>query len=145
MSAFTVFEATVTRTSLGKPPLNLNDHVTYVVADKVFGGQQQWNKQTTKSPYVDGEYLVNAAKGNVQETFTVQVMGPSQSYVMESINDLVDAFSQFTYTLTVVQDDGSVTFTCQPADYTVDWSRERMWARKALVTFTITRLPQRLQ
>lgn len=144
MSAFTLFGASVSRISLGLPDLDLNDHISYQVADKIFGSQQAWNRQTVKSPYVDGEFLVNATKGNVTDTFSVQVMGPSQSYMQAAINAAVDAFSQFSYLLTVIQDDASVTYTCMPADYTIDWSKERMWARQGLVTFQFPRLPQRL-
>lgn len=141
MSDFAYFGSSITRASLGLPPLDLNDNVTYMLSNQILGGTMTWNRQVVKSPYVDGEYLVNAAKGSIQEQFGVQVLAPSQGALQLAIQALIDAFTQFSYVLTVQQDDAVYRFTCQPADYTVDWTQERMMARKALVTFHFNRLP----
>jgi hypothetical protein len=143
MSDFGYFAATVSRTTLGLPALDLNDHLNFIVADQILGGQQAWNRQTAKSPYVDGEFLVNATKGLVNDRFAVQVLGANQSQMAANLVALTDAFGQPSYTLTVTTDDAVRSYLCQPADYTVDWSRERMMARKALVTLAVPRLPVR--
>jgi hypothetical protein len=143
MSDFAVFGASVSRSALGLPALDLNDHLNYIVADQILGGQQTWNRQTAKSPYVDGEWLVNANKALVQDRFAVQVLGATQGEMADNLIALTDAFGQPQYTLTVQTDDQIRTYLCQPADYTVDWSRERMMARKALVTLSVPRQPVR--
>lgn len=141
MSDFAFFEATVSRTFLGLPTLSLNDRVSYIVADQIFGAQQTWNRQTAKSPYVDGEFLINANRALVQDRFAVQVLGASQSQVQQRMTALIAAFSQPSYTLTLTMEDASYPYYCQPADFTVDWSRERWMARQALVTLTVPRQP----
>jgi hypothetical protein len=141
MSDFAYFQVSVSRTSLGLPTLDLNDRLAYITADQIFGAQQAWNRQTAKSPYVDGEFLVNASRGLVQDRFSVQVLGSSQSQLQSRIKDLTDAFGQPSYVLTVTMEDGVYPYSCQPADYQVDWTAARWMARQVLVTFTVPRQP----
>lgn len=139
---FGAFVATVTRESLGLPVLNINDHVNYQLGDQILGGSQTWNRQSVKSPYVDGETLVNRTRAQVQEQFQVQVFGGTQTEMQQNIAALIAAFTQFTYQLSVQIDDATYTYQCDTADYTVDWTNFRMMAHKALVKFQIPRSPK---
>jgi hypothetical protein len=139
---FGIFVATITRTELGLPVLNINDHINYQLADQILGGTQSWNKQMVKSPYVDGEVMVNRSRGQVQEQFQVQVRGGSQSEMQQNIATLIEAFSQFAYQLTIEMEDATYTYQCDTADYTVDWTNVRMMAKQALVKFQFTRSPK---
>lgn len=142
MSDFSVFSVTVTREELGLPLLEINDQINYMVGDQILGGSQTWNKQMVKSPYVDGEVMVNRARAQVQEQFQVQVLGPSQGGVQQNIATLIAAFSQFTYVLSIQMEDSTYTYQCDTSDYTVDWTNVRMMAKKALVKFQFTRSPK---
>lgn len=140
MSDFSIFAAEVTRTELGLAPLALNAAPYRVVAE-IMGGTQGWNRQSVRSPYVDGEFTVNRSRSQVQEKFGVYVSGATQGLIQSSIATLLAAFSQFRYQLTITLEDASYTWNCDTADYTVDWNQARWLARQALVGLTIPRSP----
>lgn len=139
---FSTFVVTVSRLELGMPILDINDHVNYQVGDQILGGNQTWNRQTVKSPYVDGEIMVNRTRGQVQEQFAVQVFGDTQVAMQQNIATLIDAFSQFTYQLSIEMENATYTYQCDTSDYTVDWTNTRMMAKKALVKLQFPRSPK---
>jgi hypothetical protein len=140
--SFEYFNAEISREELALAPLNINDQVNFKVANEILGGTQTWRRQTVLSPYVDGEYTVNATRARVEERFGVQVYGPDQLTLQENIARLVDAISQFRFQLRLDLDEAPWIWQCESADYAVDFSQARMMARTALVTMTIPRSPK---
>lgn len=141
MSYFSTFSVQMTRAELGLAPLDLNDQANYIVSNTIMGGAQSWNRQTVKSPYVDGEYTVHRSLSQVHEQFDVQVLGATQTALQNNITTLTNTVSQFRFQLTIVMNETSRTWQCETADYTVDWSQERWMAMKVLVHLQIPRLP----
>lgn len=141
MSEFSTFSVLLSRTELGLAPLEINDQSNFIVGNTIMGGAQNWNRQTVKSPYVDGEFTVNRAKSQVSEQFTVQVLGATQTLLQANIATLTDAVSQFRFQLTMTMNESVRTWQCETADYTVDWTQARWMARKVLVTLQIPRYP----
>jgi hypothetical protein len=142
VSDFEHFACEVSRTELSLEPLDLNDHVNYQVANEILGGTQTWNRQSVRSPYVDGEYTVNAARSRPEERFAVQVFGEDQLTLQENIAMLIDAVSQFRFQLRLEMNEAVYIWQCETADYTLDFNQSRMMARQALVSLMIPRSPK---
>lgn len=139
--AFSSFDVTLTRLELGLGTLDLNDHANYLIAENMMGAAQTWNRQTVKSPFVDGEFTVHRAKAQRQETLAVQVLGGTQTILQANLKALTDALSQFRFTWAITMDETNRSWSCETADYTVDFSRDRWMAHKVLVTAQIPVYP----
>ena len=83
---------------------------------------------------MDGEYTINRTRGNVTEKFTVQVFGASQARMQDNIAALIQAVSQFRFTLRVVTDDATYRYACETGDYTLP---QLYVAEEAFVTGTM--------
>lgn len=135
------FTAVVNRTELGLAPLNINDQLNYKVSAELFGGTVSWRRQVVKSPYVEGEYTVNRTRGVVEEHVNVEVFGDTQVLMNSNVAKLVTAFSQNRFNITITLDAAIVTYACEAADYSMDWSVPRMHARQTQVKFVVRRSP----
>lgn len=138
---FTSFHVTVTRAELALGPLDINDHLNFIVADKIMGGQATWNRQTAKSPFVDGEFTVHRSRAQLKDQMSVQVLGDTQTTMQANLATVIAAFTQFRFQMTLALEDGTRIYNCETADYTVDWDRLRWMSRQVLVTFDIPRYP----
>lgn len=141
MSDFGAFGISITRGELGLIALDLNDHVNYIVSEQLMGAQQTWNRQTVKSPFVDGEFTVHRAAGSRHEALGVQVLGGTQTQLQVNLQALTDALSQFRFQLTMVLDETSRTWQCETADFTVDYNQHRWMTRQVLVNAQIPTYP----
>lgn len=112
----------VTRTELGLGNLSLNDS-SYKMDHPEEGWLEsiQWEKHTVRSPFYHGEFLVNAVKKQTSVTPRILVFGSSISDVHTKVNTLLATFAQFSYDLAYAKDTTEYTFSCQPADYLVDY------------------------
>lgn len=142
MSDWTTFDLQLTRSELGLSTLDLNDQVNYIVAETLFGGQQSWNRQTVKSPFVDGEFTVHRSMSQRQERVGIQVLGDTQTTLQTNLDALLTALSQFRFNLIWTADSVQRTYNCETADYQIDFSRERWMARKVLVTASVPVYPK---
>lgn len=141
---FQTLDATVTRTELGLGVLHLNDHVNYILDDEILGGSTSWQRQTTKSPYVDGEFTVNRVLGDVEERISLDVLSDNHIGLQANIVQLVKAFSQARYTLTMYVDDSVWAYDCEAADYTVGWEKTRRMVHRSTVQLLVRRSPKLL-
>lgn len=144
MSDFDFFAASITRTSLGLNPLDLSDQINYKLGNELLGGTQSWQRQSVRSPYVDGEFTVNRTRARVDEKFSVQVMGADQLMLQDNLAQVIDAFSQHRFVLTVEMDGAVYSYDCEASDYTIDWTGPRWMAKTVLVTFMVPRQPRLL-
>ena len=133
----------VTRTQLGLPVLNINDHNAYYVADTFLGGQMAWNRNQVTSPYVDGSVTVNRTRSMVTEQIVVEVLGgPSQALLQANVATLIAAFSQDSYLLSITLPQATTyQYLCEAADYQVSWTSPRFFAKQLQVTFSMPRQP----
>jgi hypothetical protein len=132
-----------TEISYGTGWVSLNDLVNYRVSAEGFGSSTYQRKRVTAdSPFYDGEFYLHSTIGNVTETIGVMVHGYSQSHVTENINALVAYFSQPSYRVRKRMDDHMETWSCQPADYSVDRSHVYMHNCMAVVKLDVQRHPK---
>lgn len=133
--------ASVSRDLLGKAPLQINDHVRYYAAPQFLGGQVGWAKQQAGSPWLNGMRTVSAVMENVTETLTIEVKAETAVEVQTAMAELVQAFQQDTYLLTVVEDGATYQYECDRAGYQIVWSGPRLVAKQGQVTFSVERQP----
>lgn len=133
--------ATVTRADLGLSPLNINDHSNYSLSPSVFGGSSTWERNRVSSPWVDGEITVSRRRATVTDTFVINVYGSNQADMLANIQELVQAFSQNSYHLTLTMNGTVYQYMCEAADYTVEWGY-KMHSNQTTVTFQVPRKPQ---
>lgn len=141
---FDYFYATVSRTELGLARLDINDHLNYILNDELLGGTNTWNRQTTKSPYVDGEFTVNKTLAQVEERIAVECLGDSSYLLQYNVAQLIKAISQSQYVLTIYTDDSVWAYDCEAADYTVGWEKTRRMVFRATVQLMVRRKPKLL-
>lgn len=144
MTDFGYFDADITRTELGLPPLSVNDHLNYILGDEQLGGTNSWKRQSVSSPYVDGEFTVNRTLGIVEERLSIDCLGADSYSLQVAIAALVDAVSQSRWTLTMRVDDSVWAYDCEAADYTVGWEKSRRMVFRSTVLLAVRRQPRLL-
>ena len=136
-----ILAASITRTSLALADLNINDRVKYIVSDGFDSGAVSWRREQVESPYVESKITVGRVRDVVEAKMAIQVLGSTQAVVADNITELVEAFTQDQFTLTVTMDGTQYRWLGEAADYTMDWSRERIHSRVPLVAFGFLRHP----
>ena len=132
-----------TEVSYGNSWVSLNDHVNYRISAEGFGqSSYQRERVTARSPFYDGEFYIHSTFGNVTEHVEVFVRGYSQSHVTTNVNSLVAYFSQPSYNIRKRIDDHMETWSCQPADYSIDRSHVYMHNCMAVAKFEVIRFPK---
>jgi hypothetical protein len=129
--------------------LNLNDGDTYRVSSDSIGSQAtSWRRTETQSPYVEGKFLVHAVKDMTSVNLTVWVSGypqnthaSGQNQLHANIEALIAPFEQMSYQIKYSMGDTQTTWECQTADYSVELSKEYVYAMYVPVKFTIPRFP----
>lgn len=144
MADFDYFDADITRTELGLPPLSVNDHQRYILGPQLLGGTNAWLRQTAKSPYVDGEVTVGRTLGIVEERMSIEVLAGDALELQANLATLVDAVSQSRWTLSIRSDDSVYAYDCEAADYTVGWDNTRRMVFRSTVQLSVRRQPKLL-
>lgn len=121
---FMTAEGNVTRTLLSLPPLhfgNGNPSATYNIQISRNGwgpGEASMRRITAQSPYYKGRYLVRAVEDHQTSILNLRVKGEDQENLYAAINELVAAFTQQSYDLTLnINGNIWVYENCEPADY----------------------------
>lgn len=114
---------TVSRTSLSSTlgPLELWNPGTYVIPDGTFGpGEQTHRRLTVSSPWVRGRFATSIVADAQIAPLQVLVQSPTEVELDQRIAHLIDAMTQFTYTITFTQYGlGTNSWVCEQADYAV--------------------------
>jgi hypothetical protein len=123
--------------------LELNDGVMYKVHAESFGSgaAQALRRTRVTSPYVGGQFLVNAVEDQVEENITVYCFGYDQIDLQDNIENLINAVSQFQYQVRIDTDASRRIWNCESADYSVSYDQVGMHNRIVQVRLTIPRLP----
>lgn len=149
MPTFTCAGSVTRQTVPGGPLSDLSLHVDGSYEIVAAGpGAMSWRTVYVEAPYVDGSFLVAAAKGLVRAPLTIRVYGSSHTDLRNKIDALLRAFEQFSYQLTITIDGQSSTWDCMPADYaaqgTGEWDGDRLRQLHQDYTFQIPRQPNAL-
>lgn len=132
---------TVSRGLLGLTPLELG-FGRYYLAPQFLGGAVQWNRQKVSSPFVDGEVTTQRSRQNVSETIGVEIRANTAHELQLYTAELINAFLQDSYTLTVSVGDAVYAWRCETADYQLaSWTTPRVVASQGQVVFTVPRQP----
>ena len=131
----------VSRTLLGLPALQINDHLNYKVAPQFLGGNVQWNRTKVTSPFLDGEVTTQRTRQNVSEQVAVEIYAGSAAQLQTNTAALIAAFNQDSFTLTVTLDGTVYAYQCEAADAQTMWTGPRMMAHRGQVLFAVPRQP----
>jgi len=123
--------------------MSLNDGVIYRIHGESFadGGAQQYRRQRITSPYVAGQFTVNAVQDIMEENITVYCFGYDFIDLQDNIDNLLLAFSQYSYQLRIDTDSNRRIWNCDLADYSVSYERTLQHNRISTVRLTIPRQP----
>jgi hypothetical protein len=133
---------TVSRESLALAPLLISRGGRYYLGPQFLGGQVQWNRTKVTSPWIDGEVTTQRTRQNVTEPISVEIKAPDQASLDAWTTELLEAFLQDSYTLTVTVDGQSRAYACEAADYQcASWTTPRMVAYQGQVVFAVPRQP----
>lgn len=138
-------DGSVTRSELSLAALDLQQAGIYEILPGSGPGGLSWRRQTVRSVMMHGEALVGAVKDVQVAPLGVRVYGTTQSQLWSRVRTLLDAFEQFSYSLTLVI--GGITFTweCQPADSVVgeggEFQKFHLMSLQTDVQLTIPRSP----
>ena len=123
--------------------LSINDGVIYRVHAESFasGGATQFRRQRVQSPFVAGQFTVNAVEDIVEENVTVYVTGYDYVDLQDNVDNLIEAFSQFSYQMRVDTDSSRKIWNCDQADYSVSYDQVGLHNRLLIARFTVPRQP----
>jgi len=133
--------ASVTRTSLALPDLDLNDHINYAISVPVLGGEGRWTRNLDSSAYMDGEIEINARLSNITETIGLEVTGANYAAVMANFGAALAAFKQASYTMTMTIAGHTHTWRCQRADWAYEINTGRVAANQIKLVLSVPRSP----
>lgn len=104
--------------------------------------QQQWRKVTVSSPFVEGEYDVQAVRGNVTEQVSVYVRGETHEDLTQKVLALTDAIESPAFTVTWRAETMTETWDCTFAEYAINAQHEFNFATMCQVVLSIPRRPR---
>lgn len=122
--------------------LELNDGDGYVLAKESFADRQVSKRKTlARSPYLEGDFAVNALRETVTETLVLYVYGSSSFDCKAKLLVLTEALDQIEYRLVLRTDNVWEVWFCQSANYRIETAQELLHARMAKVTVELPRHP----
>lgn len=123
--------------TLGGVWTNLSDGSYVPAADTFLGpNTKQWRKITATSPVLDGEYLIHATAGMVNEQVKWYLYGQDHVDLANLYTTLEAVFDQFDYRMRVTFENVQETWHCQVADYALE--RSQVFAHNCMAVFTAT-------
>lgn len=109
--------ATVTRTELSLGDLQLNDGTNFTLTrDGFTPGSKSFRKETVDSPLVAGRYLLHAVADVVVSELKIRCSSTTDAGLAANVTAVVNAFSQFQYTVTVTINGVAWQYLCECAD-----------------------------
>lgn len=123
--------------------LELNDRDAYRVEGTSFSEQSVTKRRSmAENPFLEGEYPVNAVRGNVTESLKVYVYGATHAEFHARIAALKEVFDQARFTVTKTIEGSAVVWSCYSSDYQMTTQREYVHARMGLLSVNLLRHPQ---
>lgn len=136
-------EALVTRDELAvASDLDINDGVSYQLAQGLRVGSVTWRREAVQSPFVEGRIPVHEVKDAAESTVVVYCLGTSNSILNQNIGTLLEAFTeQYSYRLKLKVDSVQYQWDCERADYEVAFSTPTLNALLVPVSLSFHRKP----
>lgn len=114
----------------------------YEMHAEAFATQQVAHRKVDiEGDYVEGSYTVRSVRGQVTEALAVWVTGATSFDLATKVAALTAGLESISYVVEVTLGDSQETWTCSPADYTIESSQPFKFATVALVRATVPRLP----
>ena len=135
------FTASIDRTSLSLSALAITSDPFALAAEGVDFGPVQYRRQVATSQFVHGGIPTSMVKDLTELGMTVRVKGSTQAVLQTNIDTLIDAVSQWTYTITFSYSSTVYTWTCWAADYAVGATDDRFDLLDVEVSLVIPRSP----
>lgn len=139
---------TIDRSSLSEADLTIADSGTYCLTEKGLGRPGiTWRKATAPdSADVHGSEYFAAVKEQTSLPLEVAILADSSAELEAAIDELTDALSQFTYTVTVTVGGVSKVWDAGPADWSaasglVEFSKANRFFDVLKVTIPIYPIP----
>jgi hypothetical protein len=133
---------TVSRDLLGLPPLEIATSPDYYLGSQFLGAAVQWDRQQVTSRWMDGSTTVSRHRQMVTEPIAVEITGPDLLEVQRLTNQLIAAFLQNSFVLTVVAAGSTRRYQCEAADYqNLGWTTPRLAAAQSQVLLQVPRQP----
>lgn len=133
--------AVVTRSSLGLPNLNINDHSKYVLTTTMLGGSVAWQRNAISSPYVDGDITVTRRRPTVVEPMEIYVYGTNGANLMWNTAEVINAFCQDAFSLTVTINGATRQYSCESSDYSIEYNNAKFASKMCTVRLQVPRKP----
>lgn len=115
----------ITLNITGTLSLDINNGTNYLLDWEADGtslfepGTVSWRREMVTSPYVHGAFEAGAVKDIVQASAVINIFAATQAALQTAETNLINAFSQATYTMTLGVDGTNYAWTCLRADYHV--------------------------
>lgn len=103
--------------------------------------QHQARKVDAEGEWVGGSYTVRAVEGNVTETVSVWVAGPTPFELAERLEVLTQGLHQLQFRFRLVTGNMREEWVCQYSDYTIEADQNLRFSTLALVKAQVPRLP----
>jgi hypothetical protein len=124
--------------------VTLNDHIHYYVGAESLGTSQQGRRRyTVQSSMYDGDWEVHSTANSVTESVSVHITGVDQIDVSDSLLQLEEIFVQPVYNIRVTRDSVRETWTCYPAEWSIDRGQVQSHNVRAVMTLSIPRFPKK--
>ncbi len=133
---------TVSRDALALAALEIASGGTYYLSPQFLGGQVTWKRQQASSVFLDGDVTTQRSRGTVTEAVGVEVRAATHAELQAATAVLIAAFSQDSFTMTVVVAGATTTYACEAADYqSMGWTTPRLACLANQVLFQMPRQP----
>lgn len=112
--------ATVTRTELSLGDLDLNDRTKFI-AVSFQPGDLKWNRTEATSPFYDGAVTTHRNRQRSSMQTVIDVIGATQTALHDNLRELVAAFQQTEFDLTVTYEGQTWVWKGEAADVSTSW------------------------
>lgn len=122
--------------------LDVNDKKVFTLAKgSLEESAVQFRREEIVNPFIEGKYVVNALRDNVEMTLVIRVRGDRTFDVASSVEKLTNALGQVNFKIMLVIEDSVRIYNCYASDYSVQTAHEMLHARMATVTAQIMHDP----
>jgi hypothetical protein len=122
--------------------VELNDHVTFSVADGSFAEESvTWRKAEDTNVFLEGAYLVNAVRQNITRPLNVYVTGQTHFDMNDALDKLKGWVGQRQFQLVRTIENSGRLYTCFASDYSTSSDRPLLFARLALLKVQLSTHP----
>jgi hypothetical protein len=142
VTADVALTVTISRAALGLPPLEIATSPDYYIGTQFLGAAVQWERQQVGSVFLDGMVTTNRHRQMVTEQIAVEITCDNLGQVQAKIIELIQAFIQDSFTMTVHADNSTRVYNCEAADYQdMSWTTPRLSGAQGQVLLSVPRQP----